>query len=66
MNRDGSVREAKVLDALRMNRDSFFRISAEAARRAVLNPRCSPLKLPPDKYEQWQTMTLNFNPRDMF
>ncbi|MBT6095771.1 MAG: hypothetical protein HOH04_12885 [Rhodospirillaceae bacterium] len=66
MNKDGTVREAKVKDSARMISDRFFRISAEAARRAVLNPKCNPLKLPPEKYEQWQTMTLNFNPRDMF
>jgi outer membrane biosynthesis protein TonB len=66
MNRDGTVREARVIDSARMLRDQFFRISAEAARRAVLNPRCNPLKLPPEKYEQWQTMTLNFDPREMY
>ncbi len=66
MNRDGTVREAKVMDPARMTSDAFFRISAEAARRAVLNPKCNPLKLPSEKFEQWQTMTLNFNPRDMF
>ncbi|MEK9755008.1 MAG: hypothetical protein VW338_17585 [Rhodospirillaceae bacterium] len=66
MNRDGTVREAQVKDSQRMVADNFFRISAEAALRAVLNPRCQPFKLPPEKYEQWQTMTLNFNPREMF
>ena len=24
------------------------------------------LALPPDKYEQWQQITFNFDPRDMF
>ena len=66
MNPDGTVREARVVDAARLHDDPFFRASAESARRAVLNPRCNPLKLPRDKYEHWQTMTLNFNPRDMF
>ena len=66
MNRDGTVREAKVMDPARMTSDAFFRISAEAARRAVLNPKCTPLKLPSEKFEQWKTMKLNFNPQDMF
>jgi len=35
---------------------------AESALRAVLNPRCQPFKLPPDRYEAWQVMELNFDP----
>ena len=66
MNSDGTVRKAKILDAKRLLSDAFFRTAAESARRAVLNPRCSPLKLPLEKYERWRTITLNFNPRDMF
>ncbi|MDD9877357.1 MAG: energy transducer TonB, partial [Magnetovibrio sp.] len=66
LNRDGTVREARVVDAQRMHTDPFFRTAAEAARRAVLNPRCNPLKLPPEKYQLWQQMTLNFNPSEMF
>ena len=70
---DGSVRSVKILDSARMRTDPFFRISAEAAQRAVLHPKCKKLSMPsnkfPDwqsKYKQWQTTTLNFDPRDMF
>ena len=66
MNRDGTVRDAKLIDVKRTERDSIFRNAAETALRAVLNPKCHPFKLPPDKYEQWQTIEFNFNPRDMF
>jgi hypothetical protein len=66
MNPDATVREARIQDQRRLQGDPFFRAAAESALRAVLNPRCNPLKLPPDKYQQWQTMTLNFDPRDMF
>jgi len=66
MNADGTVRRAVIKDRARMGKDAFFRAAAESARRAVLNPRCNPFKLPPEKYQQWQTMTLNFNPREMF
>jgi hypothetical protein len=24
-----------------------------------------PLKVPPDKFDQWKNMTLNFDPRDL-
>jgi len=66
MNRDGTVREARIVDGARMRSDEFFRVAAESARRAVLNPRCNPLKLPSEKFMHWQQITLNFNPRDMF
>lgn len=66
MNPDATVREARILNQRRLQSDPFFRAAAESALRAVLNPRCNPLKLPPDKYQQWQTMTLNFDPREMF
>ncbi|MHA1113529.1 MAG: cell envelope integrity protein TolA [Alphaproteobacteria bacterium] len=65
VNPDGSVRQARVVEASRMSTDPFFRSAAESAIRAVLNPRCNPLKLPPEKYEQWKTFTLSFNPREM-
>jgi hypothetical protein len=31
----------------------------------VLNPQCSPLKLPPEKFDQWKTLELTFNPKDL-
>ena len=66
MNPDGTVRDARIRDQGRLDRDPFFRAAAESAYRAVLNPKCSPLKLPLDKYEHWKTMVLTFNPREMF
>ena len=66
MNPDGTVREARIRDKGRMESDPFFRSAAESALRAVLNPRCNPLRLPRQKYERWKTMTLTFNPREMF
>jgi hypothetical protein len=38
---------------------------ADTAQRAVLNPRCSPLRLPADEYDQWKSITLSFNPKDV-
>ncbi|MBV9571052.1 MAG: hypothetical protein JO056_07420 [Alphaproteobacteria bacterium] len=43
--------------------DSFTRAAAEAARRAIYT--CAPYKLPQDRYDQWQEITLNFDPRQM-
>ncbi|PIR33794.1 MAG: energy transducer TonB, partial [Alphaproteobacteria bacterium CG11_big_fil_rev_8_21_14_0_20_44_7] len=47
--------------------DDFYRVAAESARRAVLDPRCNPLReMPPmDKYEQWRELTLIFDPQDL-
>jgi hypothetical protein len=66
MNPDGTVREARIRDKGRMETDPFFRSAAESALRAILNPRCNPLRLPRQKYDHWKTMTLTFDPREMF
>ncbi len=66
MNPDGKVRTAEIKNKARMMSDSFYRAAAESANRAVLNPRCQPFKLPPDKYSRWKSMTLRFNPKEMF
>ena len=66
MNQDATVREARILDQGRLQSDPFFRAAAESALRAVLNPRCNPLKLPLEKYNLWRNMILIFDPRDMF
>lgn len=62
---DGSVISVEVVDKARMRTDSFFRAAADSARRAVLNERCTPLKLPMDKYDRWREMTLRFDPSEM-
>jgi outer membrane biosynthesis protein TonB len=62
-NPDGTVREATIVDQARENTDTFYRAAAESARRAVL--LCQPLKLPPDKYSDWQEITFRFDPSQM-
>lgn len=61
---DGTVITARIENTARMN-EPYFRAAAESAQRAMLNPRCQPLKLPPHKYEQWRELRLDFNPKDM-
>ena len=61
---DGTVTSAVIEDRSRMG-DPFYRAAAESAQRAMLNPRCQPLKLPPEKYEQWKNLRIDFNPKDM-
>jgi hypothetical protein len=64
MNPDGTVQNAVQLNPER-NNDPFFLAAADSARRALLNPACQPLKLPPEKYNQWQTFTITFDPKDI-
>jgi outer membrane biosynthesis protein TonB len=66
VNPDRTVRSAQVVDQFRYNSDTFYRAAADSALRAVRNPQCTPLNLPPDKYDQWRTMTIVFDPKDMF
>lgn len=65
VNPDRTVRDARIVDQSRYNRDSFFRAAADAALRAINNPRCTPLDLPLDKYNQWRNITINFDPKEM-
>jgi len=67
LRRDGSLmKPAEVIDHQRMNDPSqkHFRVLAESALRAVI--RCDPIKTPSiDKYEDWKTLQLNFDPREI-
>lgn len=63
---DRIVRAAQIVDQGRYNSDPFFQAAADSAKRAVFNPRCTPLALPPDKYETWKDILIRFNPKDMF
>ncbi len=65
MNPDRTVRDAQVLDQIRYFGDGYFRAAADSALRAVRNPHCNPLELPPNKYEQWKVITVTFDPRLM-
>jgi len=63
MNQNGTPIDAQFRDPGRMG-DPIYRAVAESARRAILNPRCQPWPLSPDKYNSWRTITFNFDPSD--
>ena len=65
VNPDLRVRDVQILDQVRYSTDSHFRASAEAARRALLNPKCSKLRLPPEKYDHWKVFIYTFDPSQM-
>lgn len=64
--RDGTVTNASIVDKGRYQTDPVFRSAADSAKRAVLDPKCNPLPLPAEKFDEWKNLTMNFNPRDMF
>lgn len=65
VERDGTVRDVRVEDSARMATNQFFKAAADAARRAVLNPRCQPFDLPAERYDVWKDIKFNFDPREM-
>lgn len=64
MNQDGTPVKADLRETGRYNSDPAYRAAADAAHRAIMNPRCQPWPLSPDKYNAWRTITFNFDPRD--
>lgn len=65
VNPDRTVQNTDIVDKARYNSDSFFRAAADSAVRALRNPRCSPLELPADRYDQWKRIDFTFDPRDL-
>ena len=65
LNPDGSVQSVEVSDTGRMFTDRYFQVAVEAARRAVLDPRCNKFNLPPDKYQVWRDLKFVFDPSGM-
>ncbi|MFP4463944.1 MAG: hypothetical protein ACLFP8_01825 [Alphaproteobacteria bacterium] len=65
VNPDRSVREVVILDQMRYATDSHFKSAADAAKWALLNPKCSTLNLPPEKYETWKSFIYVFDPSQM-
>lgn len=65
VNRARIVEQATIIDQLRYTADSQFRAAADAALRALRNPRCTPLELPQGKYEQWKSTVIRFDPSQM-
>jgi hypothetical protein len=61
---DGTVTRADIVDQGKMG-DPLWRAAAESARRTFFNPQCTPLKLPPDKYQTWKDLVVDFSPKDI-
>lgn len=64
LNPDRTVRDAEILDRVDAV-NSYYRAFVESALRAVRNPRCSPVQLPPKKFQIMKTFTLRFSAKEM-
>ena len=64
MSQNGTPVKAELRDTGRYNSDPAYRAAADAAHRAIMNPRCQPWPLSPEKFNSWKTITFNFDPRD--
>ena len=58
-NMDGSVNSVEIDDQSRYVKDTFYRATADSARRAVLD--CSPLPLPKNKASQFKSFFFDFD-----
>jgi len=65
VNPDRTVARAAVVDQARYASDPVFRAFAEGALKAIHDPNCSPLALPQDKYDEWKSMTIYFDPKEV-
>ena len=59
-NMDGSVNSVVIQDKIRYAKDTFYRATADSARRAVLD--CSPLPLPKNKAALFKSFFFDFDP----
>jgi hypothetical protein len=65
MNIDGTVQQARIVDTGRYGSDPVFRALADSGVRALRNPQCAPLKLPPEKYDLWKSFIFGVSTKDM-
>jgi outer membrane biosynthesis protein TonB len=66
VNPDATVRDSRVSTTSQGRSNSYFPMAADSARRALNHPDCTPLKLPKNKYDEWKSCTITFNPKEMF
>ncbi len=58
---DAVVQSVKIEKTSKPMSDPYMRAYADSAVRAAKNPKCSPLKLPLDRYEAWKDTVINFD-----
>ncbi len=51
----------RILDTNISKSNPFYGPITDSAMRTLLNPECTPLKLPEDKYDLWKNLTISFD-----
>ena len=51
----------RIIDTNISKSNDFYRPITDSAMRTLLNPECMPLKLPKDKYNLWNNLTITFD-----
>ena len=51
----------RIVDTNISNSNPFYGPITDSAMRTLLNPECTPLKLPKDKYSLWKNLTITFD-----
>ena len=59
-NTDGTINSVEIVDNSLYAKDTFYRATADSARRAVLD--CSPLPIPQNKAELFKSFHFDFDP----
>ena len=56
-----SSNSVRIVDTNIAKTNSFYGPITDSAMRTLLNPECTPLKLPKDKYNLWKNLTITFD-----
>ena len=56
-----SPNSIRIVDTNISKTNPFYGPITESAMRTLLNPECTPLKLPKDKYNLWKNLTITFD-----
>lgn len=62
------AQDAKVLSIETLNpktNNEFYIVAEESARRALMNPDCTPLEMPKGKFDIWQESIFTFDPKEI-
>ena len=60
-NRRVVENSVRIIDTNISKSNPFYGPITESAMRTLLNPECTPLKLPSDKYNLWKNLTITFD-----
>ncbi len=56
-----SPNSVRIVDTNIAKTNTFYGPITDSAMRTLLNPECTPLKLPKDKYNLWKNLTITFD-----